>query len=219
MGRSIFITGTDTAVGKTFFTAGILRALRDTGIDAVGFKPIECGGRSDGQALVEASGGIHNLDEINPVWLEKPLAPFAAADSPEHIPLDVIKDSHQKLSDQHDLVLVEGAGGWLVPVTGKITMADLAVEMCTEVIIVAGNKLGTINHTLLTWNAVRITKAKCQFVVLNSLPATSLDPDDQSKDSNADALRQCLPEIEVLELHNQLCFSQIVKRMFIDDKH
>ena len=213
MARSIFITGTDTGVGKTYFTSGIVRALRASGVDAVGFKPIECGGRSDGQAILEASGGNHSLDEINPVWLEKPLAPLAAVDSPEDLPLQLIHEAHQKLINQHELVLVEGAGGWLVPVSGNQTMADLACELCREVIIVAGNRLGVVNHTLLTWHSVFDRMLDCRFVVLNHLPCSNLDPDDQSQDVNAETIRCCLPDTEVLELRNSRSFSHLIKQM------
>lgn len=213
MGRSIFITGTDTGVGKTFFTSGVVRALREAGVDAVGFKPIECGGRVDSEALLDASGGNHNLDEINPIWLEKPLAPLAAADSPSDLPLHRISSSYEKLIKAHDLILVEGAGGWLVPVTEDRTMADLAAELCQEVVIVAANKLGVVSHTLLTWRSVTEMKFACDLVVLNHLPSAKDDASDESQSTNAATIQRCLPQIEVMQLEDERSVEHLAKQM------
>ncbi|MDF1811389.1 MAG: dethiobiotin synthase [Verrucomicrobiales bacterium] len=232
MGHSIFITGTDTGVGKTFFTTGIIRALRELGVDVVGFKPIECGGRSDSKALLEASGEPYSLDEINPVWLDQPLSPLAAMDFSDEIPLESIKKAHLDLVDRHELVIVEGAGGWLVPVTENQTMADLAKEMCDEVIIVAANRLGVINHTMLTYRAIAAMNMDCARMILNHPPVNEGDSTgygprlypveslpvgssaDLSLASNASTIQKCLPDLDLFPLRNETCFAQLAQSLF-----
>jgi dethiobiotin synthetase len=212
MALSIFITGTDTGVGKTYFTTGIIRMLRKLGVDVVGFKPIECGGRSDSEALQAASGAAHSLDELNPVWFAPPLSPLMAADlSSMEIDLEKIHAAHQRLVAQHELVLVEGAGGWLVPVTAQHFMADLAAELCDEVIIVAANRLGVINHSLMTFRLIRQLNLTCSRLILNHLPETETD---LSSSSNADMIRKCEPSLQVLPLHDQAYFEQLVMTFF-----
>ncbi len=216
MGHSIFITGTDTGVGKTFFTVGMIRALRRLGGDAVGFKPIECGGRKDSEALQSASGATHSLDEINPAWFERPLSPLAAADSPEEVALDRIHAAHLRLMTQHELVLVEGAGGWLVPITPQIYMADLAAALCNEVIIVAANRLGVINHTLMTFRMIRQMNLNCTRLVLNHPPgAESLFAGDLSLSSNAENIRKCEPSLGVFPLRDEACFEHLARTLFL----
>lgn len=215
MGRSIFITGTDTGVGKTYFTSGVVRALRGLGVDAVGFKPIECGGRSDGEALLAASGGGHTLDEINPVWLEQALAPMAAVDSVEQLELERVMTAYEALEDNHELVIVEGAGGWLVPLKSNSTMADLAFEWSDEVIIVAANRLGVINHTLLTYRAIKQGRMECSRVILNHLPGPEPDSGDISQDKNAETLKMCLPSVEIFELVDDSGFENFAKSLSI----
>ena len=234
MGHSIFVTGTDTGVGKTFFTTGMIRILREFGIDTVGFKPIECGGRDDSTSLKEAAGDRQSIDEVNPVWFDQPLSPMAACDSPEDLAIDRIREAHSQLKKKHELVLVEGAGGWLVPLTPDFSMADLAVEFCDEVIIVAENRLGVLNHVFLTHQAVRNREMDCARVILNHPPrngnnATRYGPlaypvesfgsgtsNDLSLSSNAEMIETCLPTVEVLPMFDSSSFSQLV-RTFIEE--
>ena len=178
---SIFITGTDTGVGKTRVAAWLVRALRAAGTDAVGFKPICCGGREDAVALAEASrndecgmtndegtGAAVALNDVNPVWLRPPVAPYAAAMIEGRIAdLALVREKFAQLRAAHAAVIVEGAGGWLVPVTRDFSMADLAAEFALPVLVVAANRLGVINHTLLTLAAIRAGGMKCAGVVLN----------------------------------------------------
>ncbi len=234
MGQSIFVTGTDTGVGKTYITSGLIRMLREFGVDAVGFKPVECGGRGDSEKLRTASGEGHGLDEINPVWFSQPLSPMAAADSPEDFRFDDIREAHRKLMDAHQLVLVEGAGGWQVPFTPDYRVADLASELSEEVIIVAANRLGVLNHLFLTYEAVRQRGLDCARVVLNHLPVTGGDStgyspllypvesfsaaetNDLSLASNADTIQRCLPDISLLVLRDESSFPGLVRDFLAD---
>lgn len=113
----IFITGTDTGVGKTRVAAMLVRALRAASVDAVGFKPICCGGREDAELLAEASGGAVALNDVNPVWLRPPVAPYTAAMiEGRTVDVALVREKFTQLRAAHAAVIVEGAGGWLVPV-------------------------------------------------------------------------------------------------------
>lgn len=195
--EGFFITGTDTGVGKTWVTTHWLRLLRGQGIDAVGMKPVECGGREDATAICEAAERVATLDEINPVSLPEPLAPAAISVAPR-IDFDEILANYHLLSLLHFPVLVEGAGGWLVPVDRDRTMADLAVALGLPVIVVAANRLGVLNHTLLTVRAIEASGLVCRAVFLNDLDEAS-EPRDLSRESNARVLRDHLPGITVIE--------------------
>ena len=187
---SLFITGTDTGVGKTRVAALLVRALRAAGTDAVGFKPICCGGREDAVALAEASGDVA-LNDVNPVWLRPPVAPYAAAMIEGRIAdLALVREKFAQLRAAHTAVIVEGAGGWLVPVTRDFSMADLAAEFALPVLVVAANRLGMINHTLLTVGAIRASGLKCAGVVLNHPHAPQ--PDDPAIVTNAGVLGELL---------------------------
>jgi dethiobiotin synthetase len=195
--KGFFIAGTDTGVGKTWVTTRWLRSLRESGIDAVGMKPVECGGRDDAIAIREAGDGIATLDEINPLPLPEPLAP-AAIDGAPRIDFDKILANFDLLSRLHPPVLVEGAGGWLVPLDRERTMADLAVALGLPVVVVAANRLGVLNHTLLTVRAIVSSGLECRAVFLNDLDE-ALRPDDLSRESNARVLRDLLPGVSVIE--------------------
>ncbi len=166
---SFFITGTDTGVGKTYVTRLILESLRHEGHDAVGYKPVACGDREDAVILAAASGGI-DLDEINPVFLKTAVAPYVAGmlENRTVIPAELIAGFHH-LAAKHAKVLVEGAGGWEVPLAANYRVSDLAAELKLPVILVAGNKLGALNHIILTVNAIRAKGLICAGIILNQL--------------------------------------------------
>lgn len=176
-----FITGTDTGVGKTYFAVLLAGALRRAGWDVRAFKPVCCGGRDDAVALREASGCGLSLEEVNPLWLPDPVAPAATSGQPSWS-LDNLAGRILALAGQNRPVLVEGAGGWLVPLNARETMADLATRLGYPVIIVVPNRLGCLNHTLLTLEAIRARGLVCQGLVLNSgLPGMQ---EDGSQTSN-----------------------------------
>jgi dethiobiotin synthetase len=163
-----FITGTDTDAGKTYITCLLIEALRRAGHDAVGYKPFACGDRRDPLALQQASGGVLAVEEINPVFLKVPASPYAAALLENRsVDVEAGRNGFYTLAAKHAHVLVEGAGGWEVPLAGKDTLADFAVALGLPVIVVVNNKLGCLNHTLLTVRSIQQRGLKCAGVILN----------------------------------------------------
>lgn len=172
---NFFITGTDTNVGKTYIAALLIRALRAAGRDCVGFKPICCGGREDAELLHEASEGAIPLNELNPVWLRTPAAPYTASLIENRaLDLDLIRECFGRARSAHESLIVEGAGGWLVPIARDYFVADLALEFGLPVAIVVANRLGALNHALLTIAAVRARGLECAGLILNH-PAAEED--------------------------------------------
>lgn len=165
---NFFITGTDTDCGKTYVTALLVRAAREAGIDAVGAKPVCCGPRGDVEILSAAAGGIEPLDALNPVWFETPAAPMACELSGEN-PGDYesAAKTMRSLARRHECVLCEGVGGWLVPLRRGLSMADFAADLGWPVIIVARNRLGVLNHTMLTIESVKAKGLTIAGLVLN----------------------------------------------------
>jgi dethiobiotin synthetase len=169
-GLGFFITGTDTGVGKTHVTAALLRELRRRGIKAGAFKPVACGsgGRNDAKIYQRLMDHEASLDAINPIYLRHSLAPMIAAKL-EHRRIDpeAIVGAYLRFQDQYDVVLVEGAGGLLVPATKRYFVVDLAWQLELPVIIVGCLGLGTINHTLLTVRQAQAMDLKVAGVILN----------------------------------------------------
>ncbi|MDX1679495.1 MAG: dethiobiotin synthase [Akkermansiaceae bacterium] len=166
---SLFVTGTNTDVGKTYVTRLILQGLREQGVDAVGFKPISCGGLEDSEILAEASGGLP-VDVVNPVQLQNAVAPHVACmlENREIDPQQLVEAYHQ-LAAKHEVVLIEGAGGWEVPISADYRISDLARDIGLPVLLVTGNQLGAINHTLLSVAAIQSKGLDCKGIVLNQL--------------------------------------------------
>jgi dethiobiotin synthetase len=177
--KGIFITGTDTGVGKTVVSAVIARLLRQRGINVGVMKPVTSGcnevdGRlvSDDAELLCWAAGTDGCDrDTAPYLLRDPLAPSMAAER-EGIRIDfhAIKAAHERLADRHDFVIVEGAGGLMVPVAGGLLIADLAGQLQLPLLVVARPNLGTINHTLLTTFAARQMGLSVKGVVINKYP-------------------------------------------------
>jgi dethiobiotin synthetase len=184
---NFFVTGTDTDCGKTFVTALLVKAARAAGIEAVGAKPFCCGPRDDVEILAAASGPVETLDAINPVWFKTPAAPRACEMLGEPA-ADVARAlaGVRDLAARHAQVFCEGAGGWLVPVTREMTVADFAVRLGWPVIVVVRNKLGALNHALLTVESVQARGLALAGLVLNN--ADGLD--DEPKRTNRAVLEE-----------------------------
>jgi dethiobiotin synthetase len=186
---NLFVTGTDTGVGKTHTVVHLLRLLRAKGLTCAGMKPICCGDREDAQLLLAACSDGLTIDEINPVWLKTPAAPFAAA-LVEHVDIDVdrVLAAFVDLARRFDCVLVEGVGGWLVPIRADYFVSDLAKEMDLPVLVVAQNRLGCLNHSMLTIRSVHEHGLKCAGLVVNNPAAEK----EIAVSTNMDILRRII---------------------------
>src|ERR1700732_3529178 len=168
------VTGTDTGVGKTFVTSGLVRFARSKGIDSVGMKPICTGDYDDVRQLLAACGSCEPEHLVNPVWYRTPVAPYTASIIEDRlIDLNTIREAFERLAKKHSNVLVEGAGGIAVPIFAHYDFRDLARDLRLNVIIVASNRLGVLNHTRLTLEAIRSAGLRCSMIALNSAHADS----------------------------------------------
>ena len=178
MGQGIFITRTDTGVGKTFFACGLAELLKQSGYKVGVMKPAETGcDQSDGKlmpqdalALKEASGCEIPLEKICPYQLREPLAPSVAAEREGLIiDIDRLMSVYNEISSTHDITVVEGAGGLLVPLLPSYTFADLARVLKLPIVVVAANRLGAINHLLLTLEQAACRDLHVLGYVLNQM--------------------------------------------------
>ena len=204
-----FITGTDTGVGKTFVTCALLHNLREQGIDAIGMKPIAAGAdttpeglrNDDIEALRSASGVPLVSEDLNCYLLAEPIAPhIAAANEGIDIDLDVIRQRFDQLTELADVVLVEGVGGFIVPLGDDIDTADLAADLDLPVVLVVGMRLGCLNHALLTQAAI-----VARGLTLAGWVANQIDPNMAELDANVEALEERIraPLLGVIEWQKQ----------------
>jgi dethiobiotin synthetase len=186
--RIIFVTGTDTGVGKTLFTALALCHLRSCGFRALAMKPFCSGGLGDVRLLQSLQPGELSDREMNPFYYRAPLAPLIAAPR-RRVALADVSARLRQVAVRCEVLLVEGSGGLLVPLGPGLTAADVIAELKCEVVIVARNRLGTINHTLLTVAALasRGLKSRNTKTVM-----MSEDRPDLASGSNPAALRRLL---------------------------
>jgi dethiobiotin synthetase len=166
--RAVFVTGTDTGVGKTVIAAALTRALAATGARVAVMKPIASGAErtadglrsADAEALLEASNVPATYADVNPYCLEPAISPhIAAEDAGIEVDIDTIRHALGRLSARSDWVVVEGAGGWLAPIGPALSMADLARALGAPVLLVVGLRLGCLNHARLTRLAIEVSGA------------------------------------------------------------
>lgn len=170
MGIGLFITGTDTGVGKTFVAASLAAFLREQGYRTGVMKPVETGCPEkngvlipeDAKHLKETSGCGEPIEKICPYRFHEPLAPSIAAQrANQKIDVDLLLTTYGEISAEYDVTLVEGAGGLMVPLLPSYTYADFARVLKLPLIVVAANKLGVINHLLLT-----LEHASCKGLIV-----------------------------------------------------
>jgi dethiobiotin synthetase len=154
--RIVFVTGTDTGVGKTVLTALLLSHLRQAGTKALAIKPFCSGGTEDVELLHSLQHTEMSRNEVNPYYFPEPVAPLVSAR--KHcrvIPFRAVTGVIQDVANQCDTLVIEGSGGLLVPLGEGYAVADLIAALSCEVLVVCRNRLGTINHTLLTVESLR----------------------------------------------------------------
>ena len=178
--KGIFVTGTDTGVGKTVVAGALAAWCRHEGIDVGVMKPVATGGRSlriggthrlvsdDAVWLARAAASDDPWPLVNPICLEEPLAPWTASlRQGMPIRLTTILNAFHALRARHTCVIVEGVGGLLVPLNERLTVADLARRLGLPLLLVARPGLGTLNHTLLSLECIRQRRLACQGIVIN----------------------------------------------------
>lgn len=160
---SCFITGTDTGVGKTLVTVALLRALQRLGLHSIGMKPIATGGihrngrfvNTDAEDLLACAETALDYADVNPVLFAAPTAPsIAAAQEARMVDLAAIQAAYKRCAQHADIVLVEGLGGWQVPLGRDLWLVDMVRALELPVLLVAGIRLGAINHAVLSVRAI-----------------------------------------------------------------
>ncbi len=188
---SYFVTGTDTGVGKTLVSCALLHALGARGCRTAGFKPVAAGCEADGRngdaiALQAAATTAFSHEQVNPYCLTEEIAPHVAAQREGvRIELPRILALYRELAAQCDMVIVEGAGGFAVPLNEREDSSDLARELGLPVILVVGMRLGCLSHALLTARAISDCGLKCAGWVANTV-----NPDMAALPDNIAALRE-----------------------------
>lgn len=196
MTTTFFVTGTDTEIGKTHVACLLLKQYAAQGLKVIGMKPIAAGCElvdgewvnDDVQRLVAASNVQAPIDLINPYRFKEPIAPHLAAEKAGvTIDIGVIVNAFKQLQTMADVVIVEGAGGFLVPLNQSETMADLAIALDIPTILVVGMRLGCINHSLLTVEAI-----KARGLTLHGWVANHIDPEMDMQKENIQTITKQL---------------------------
>jgi len=195
MTQSYFVIGTDTNVGKTYVASAFVKHFTAQGLKTVGMKPVASGCElnvknelinEDVTALISASNITADLDLINPYHFAPAIAPHIAAEQAGvHIDLEVIQQAYTQLVCLADMLIVEGAGGFCVPLNKTQTLADLAVLLNIPMILVVGMRLGCINHALLTVEAIQARGLKLAGWIANEI-----EPNFAMFDENLSSLQQ-----------------------------
>lgn len=210
--RGFFVTGTDTGVGKTVVTLGLMQCIQDQGVTVAGMKPVAAGCERTTQGLRHADALLlqHQASVplayplVNPVALEDAIAPHIAAQlSGAPIRIDVVRRVFDELAGRVDCVVVEGIGGWRVPLTERETVSELAAALALDVILVVGIRLGCLNHALLSAESITNSGQRLAGWVANCLP-----PAPEAIDQNINALKTRLsapllgivPALDVLDV-------------------
>jgi len=183
--RALFVTGTDTDVGKTHVAVALLRALADSGVRAAAMKPVAAGidphtrRHADVDALMAAAGVDAPRDEVNPYGFAEAIAPHVAARRASRtIDLAVIEQRFAAVAARADVVIVEGAGGALVPLADRIDMLDIPARLGLPVVLVVGVRLGCINHALLSALAIRARGLTLAGWIANRIDPAMANADD-----------------------------------------
>jgi dethiobiotin synthetase len=201
----LFITGTDTDAGKTVATCQMLRAFAANGLRAVGMKPVASGCEWRDGALWNADVAAHRaagnvaapLEWMSPYRFEPPISPHLAARRVGvEVDLEHLLDCARRLEQQADVVVVEGAGGWLAPLSDSASMEDLARKLGAPVVLVVGMRLGCLNHALLTARAISQSGVPFAGWIANQIDPAMLDYQDNLDTLRRKLLAPCLGQIK-----------------------
>jgi dethiobiotin synthetase len=222
--KGIFVTGTDTGVGKTIVSAALAHYLTERGLKVGVMKPAESGVSDpaglgdDGKLLQWAANSQDDLAEISPYRLRAPLAPAQAAEK-EKIFIDfasLVTTAHT-LGQRHDFLIIEGAGGLMTPLSGGLLMADLAREIGLPLLVVTTARLGTINQTLLTIFAAQQMGISVAGYMINRMPAQPDEAEETAPHTLSSlasaAILGVLPEVDGPDRNKVLTLSATLKTL------
>ena len=208
MGKCIFVTGTDTDVGKTVIVAGLASSLKKAGKKVAVYKPIHCGNLLEGNiksndlTLVKELSDIQEQDLFNDYSFSLASSPHLAAEhDKKKVDIQTIKDHTKSLLNTYDFVIIEGAGGLIVPLTRTYTILDLIKDLSVPVLIVSRAGLGTINHTSLTINVLKSNDISIRGIILNYFKGGIIEEDNKK-------IISILNDIEIL---GTIPFSENIK--------
>ncbi|WP_455366429.1 dethiobiotin synthase [Kaarinaea lacus] len=217
--KGYFVTGTDTGVGKTRISLALMHALQAQGKSVAGMKPVsagcvraEDGLRNDDAVQIQKAASVEIPYEIvNPYAYEPPIAPHIAAQTVgDHIAMEQILACYQQIASKADIVIVEGAGGWLVPINDKETLADIAIQLDLPVILVVGMRLGCLNHALLSVESIQRKGLKlCGWI------ANDITPAMEKSTENVASLQQRItaPLLGILPYNPAATYSQLKQHL------
>lgn len=201
MNKGIFVTGTDTEVGKTVVACGLANLLKSQGFKVGVMKPIATGSREDAERLRKSVGITESIDVVNPQYFKQPVAPTVAASLERRsIDMNAIYRSYWFMQKHYDVVIVEGIGGVKVPLGESTYVVDLIQALRLPTLVVARAGLGTLNHTLLTLDALEAEKISVMGVLLNGSKSKTL-----SEKTNPEELQDhsVIPVLGVLPFQAQ----------------
>ncbi|MBT8121464.1 MAG: dethiobiotin synthase [Gammaproteobacteria bacterium] len=213
--RGLFVTGTDTGVGKTVISLGLMQALQDRGLSVAALKPVASGCertphglRNDDALQLQQQASIPlAYEQVNPYAFEPPIAPHLAAEQAgQTVEINKIYEIYQYIASSVDVVIVEGVGGWQVPLNSRETVADLAHGLGLDICLVVGLRLGCINHALLSAQAIDHRGCTLAGWVANALPPTM-----DALDENINTLKQKLssPLLGVVPVFNNFSVKSV----------
>ncbi len=219
MSKGVFITGTDTGVGKTRVTLGIMSAIQSTGLSVCGMKPLASGAseingvllNEDARSIQRQASKHIDYQHINPYVYQLPIAPHLAAEKAgECIDIDKIIGAYKKIGSLSDYIVVEGVGGWRVPVNNNKTLADLVRALKLPVIIVVGIRLGCINHALLSAEAIKADGLTLFGWVANRIDKEYMESDETIRVIAERIAAPKLADIPFLEQQNNHAVARLL---------
>ena len=217
--KPLFVTATDTDIGKTYVCAGLAYALKKSGIDVGIMKPFACGikqkiGFSSNDLTILANAAVVDdaEDIINPFFFPIPASPYTAAKNLDvKIDVEHVMECFRKLDEIHDIMLVEGIGGIMTPILKDYAIIDLIKDLMANTIIVTSSKIGTVNHTVLTCNMCKNMSIPIKGLIINNFDSTGYPIPELERDLSAltDLPVLCsLPHMEKFNLSN---YSELIQ--------
>jgi len=217
--KPIFVTATDTDIGKTYVCAGLAYALKKSGIDVGIMKPFACGVKqkigfsSNDLTILTNAAMVDDAEEIiNPFFFSIPASPYTAAKNlGVKIDVEHVMECFRKLDEIHDIVLVEGIGGIMTPILKEYAIIDLIKDLMANTIIVTSSKIGTVNHTVLTCNMCKNMNIPIKGLIINNFDSTGYPIPELERDLSALTDLPVLCSLPHMEKFNLSDYSALIQ--------